>query len=72
MVVSGRLCRVGALRWVLIVAVSVLAGCAYAPLPPSVTTAVGQSSNLACRAPEVQVCRDHGRALKCTCRTYSF
>ncbi len=59
------------LRFVLIGAVSQLAACVYAALPPSATTSVGKSSNIVCRAPDVQVCREHGVALKCTC-TDSF
>jgi hypothetical protein len=49
-----------------------LAACAYAPLPPNVTTSIRRPSNLVCRAEETQVCRDHGAALKCSCAVVSF
>jgi hypothetical protein len=71
MAVAERLCRAAA-KWALIYAVSQLAACAYAPLPPNVTTQVGRPSNLVCRADEAQVCRDHGSALKCSCAPVSF
>jgi hypothetical protein len=52
----------------LICAFSQLAACA-APysLPPSVTTAVGEGTNLVCGAGEVQICRDGGSTLRCGC-----
>ena len=37
-------------------------------LAPVVTGDVGQSVGLFCRNGEVQICRDHGTRMQCTCR----
>jgi hypothetical protein len=39
-------------------------------LGPSETVAIGQRPNLVCRANEVQLCRGHGHALRCTCSPF--
>jgi len=70
MVIAAFLPRAAA-KCALILAMAQSAGCAspYA-LPPSVTTAVGEQPKLVCEAGEVQLCRDHGHALKCTCSPF--
>jgi hypothetical protein len=48
-----------------------LAACAVPySLPLSVRTPIGQSAHLVCPAGEIQMCRDAGTAMRCTCSTY--
>ena len=47
------------------------AACGSLPsLPPTETIAVGERPHLVCRTDEVQWCRDHGHALRCTCSPF--